>query len=145
MPYPHAPAAPLAALAQTALAALQDVVTTGVPRETPDDARARQLAELARTHRAVVAALAVVLGSGALLALADVEVYATSAVYWTKMALVAALLANGFLMTRAERAAERAGGVADTEARWGRLRAHALLSVALWFATLLAGTTLGNV
>jgi hypothetical protein len=54
------------------------------------------------------------------------------------MALVAVLLANGALLVGAERAA--AAG-AD-ERVWVRLRAGAAASLALWLATLLAGTWL---
>jgi uncharacterized membrane protein len=91
----------------------------------------------------VVAALAVVAASGALLFLADVEEYARSATFWTKMALVLLLLVNGWAMTRAERGLAAGGPRAD--GRWGRMRAHAAASVLLWLATLLAGVALSNV
>lgn len=113
---------------------------TAPPRE-----RTRHLGELALTHRPVVAALGVLFVSGALLFLSDVENYATSAVFWTKMALVALLLGNGFAMTRAESALRR-GGVAPNaaDALWRRLRGMAMASVGLWMTTLLAGTILAS-
>jgi hypothetical protein len=107
------------------------------------EARARQLAELAGAHRTVVGSLAVAAASGALLFLADVEEYAHSAVFWTKMALVALLLANGWLMMRVERGVAVGGPRVD--GLWGRLRVHAAASVFLWLATLLVGVALSNV
>lgn len=106
-------------------------------------ARARQLGELGLTHRPVLVALAVVFASGALLFLADVETFATSPVFWVKMGLVALLLANGAVMTRAEQSLRRDEATAHG-ALWGRLRVHALLSVGLWLATLFAGTVLAG-
>ena len=113
---------------------------TAPPRE-----RSRHLAELAVTHRPVVAALGVLFVSGTLLFLSDVENYATSAVFWTKMALIAVLLGNGFAMTRAESALRREQIEPNTaDALWRRLRGLALTSIALWMATLLAGTVLAS-
>lgn len=104
--------------------------------------RTRHLDALRRSHRTVVGALALALATGALLFLADVETFATSVVYWTKMALVALLLVNGFVMTRQE-ARLRAGDATDAT-RWGGLRTSATLSAFLWLATLLAGVALTN-
>ena len=106
--------------------------------------RARQLTELAGLHRLVLAAFAVVAISGVALFLADVEAFAASPVYWSKMGLVVLLLANGALMTRAERTARTAGADdAGTPPRaWRRLRAHAATSAALWLAVTLAGVVL---
>lgn len=105
--------------------------------------RQRHLAELALTHRAVVVWLVLSFVSGALLFLADVEVFATSRLYWAKMALVAVLVVNGLVMTRAERAL-RGNGVdhATGERLWRRRRANAVLSITLWLAVVLAGTAL---
>jgi hypothetical protein len=117
----------------------------GVRVPSRDDA-ARGLADLGATHRPVVAALAVMFVSGVLLFLSDVETFWGSAVYWIKMALVAALLVNGFLMTRAESALERAvaSGATPDASVWSRLRVNAVASAALWLATLLAGVALAN-
>ena len=105
--------------------------------------RERQLAQLAQTHRTVVGALVVSFVSGVLLFLADVETFAVSPAFWTKMALVALLLLNGLVMSRAESALRR-GGAAGDGAAWGRLRATAVVSAVLWLGTLFAGVVLTN-
>jgi hypothetical protein len=102
-------------------------------------ARAAQLTAVRNTHRVVVAGLAAVIASGLLLFAADVETYATSVIFWTKMALVGLLLANGWLIVRAERLAG-----ADA-ASWRALRRGALVSLLLWFLTTLAGAALPNI
>ncbi len=111
-------------------------------RGEPDD-RTRHLTLLRLTHGPVLAALGAAFVSGVLLFLADVEAYATSPLYWAKMALVFLLLANGFAMSRTENVlrADRARE-AGVERLWRRLRAHALLSAVLWLVTVLAGTAL---
>lgn len=114
------------------LALTTDRATVRAAGGAPAD-RDVQLAALRSTHRAVIGALAVTVTTGVLLFLTDVETYLPSRVYWAKMTLVALLLANGLVMTRAERAGA-----------WGRLRATSIVSAALWLATLLAGTILSN-
>ena len=107
--------------------------------------RSRHLVELAFTHRPVVVALGVLFASGVLLFLSDVESYATSRVFWAKMVLVALLLGNGFAMTRTEGTLQSGALHPDDADRlWRRLRAAATASVALWMATLLAGTVLAS-
>lgn len=126
------------------LALAADRATLRVWTAPPRD-RARHLGELALTHRPVVTALGVLFVSGSLLFLSDVENYATSAVFWTKMTLVTLLLANGFAMTRAEGALRRSGTEPNTEdTLWRRMRVLAMASVALWMTTLLAGTILAS-
>jgi hypothetical protein len=120
------------------LALAADRGTLRLARGEPAE-RGRHLQALALTHRPVVAALTVVLTSGALLALTDVEEYGTSRTFWVKMALVAMLLANGALMARTEAALQ---ADADDARLWSRLRTHALASGVLWLAVVLAGTTL---
>jgi len=126
-------------LALAADRATMRAVRGGVPVE--GDRAERSLVELAGTHRPVVIALAIVFVSGVMLFLSDVETFWGSAVYWIKMALVAALLVNGWLMTRTEAALARSTAAG---APWGRLRTHAALSAVLWMATLLAGVALAN-
>jgi hypothetical protein len=58
------------------------------------------------------------------------------------MALIGLLLANGWRMTRAERALRAVA--MDEAAGWRRLLAISLASVALRLLTLLAGTALAN-
>src|SRR6478672_2962882 len=78
-----------------------------------DTESARHLAELARTNRTVMIALSVSIVSGTLLFLADVELFATSPIFWAKMGVIALLLGNLALMLRVERTL-RAGGTAGT-------------------------------
>lgn len=121
------------------LALAADRQTLRLAGESPDERR-RHLAELASTHRPVIAMLVVVVLSGIAMFLADVEELGASAVYWGKMALFALLLVNGALMTRAE-ATLRGDEAAPV---WGRLRAHAIVSGVLWLAVTLAGVLLQN-
>jgi hypothetical protein len=104
------------------------------------DASARQwaLALAGRSHRIVVPAIGVMVLTGLLMMAADLETFLPSRLFWTKMALVAVLLANGALLVGAERAAAAGAG----ERVWVRLRAGSAASLALWLATLLAGTWL---
>lgn len=105
------------------------------------DARTMQLVALARTHRVVLAGLALSLTSGILLFLSDVDNFRTAIAFWTKLGMVTLLLANGFLMTRTEAAL-----AADpaSESLWGRLRTVSQLSMALWLGTVLNGVILAT-
>jgi hypothetical protein len=105
--------------------------------------RGRQLAHIHRVHRPVLVGLALTFASGLLMFAADVETLAVSRVFWTKMAIVALLLANGAVMARTESALR--GGASDVEPRWRRLQGASMASFGLWFAALLAGTLLVNV
>lgn len=131
------------------LALAADRVTLRVTarrRGTDPTARARQLDELRATHRPVLAALAVSLVSGLLLAAADVEAFATSPVFWVKMTLVLLLLLNGVRLLRAERslATLLASTDASTADQWSALRQSAIVSGVLWLAIVLAGVLLTN-
>jgi hypothetical protein len=109
--------------------------------------RERCLLELRRSHRIVARALGVVLVSGALLALADVEGVLSTPLFPGKLLLVAALLANGAVMARTGRTLHRGLAHHDSSASapcWIRLRVSAVLSGVLWMATVLAGTLLAN-
>lgn len=101
--------------------------------------RARQLHEIAASHRIVLGGLALSASSGLLLFLSDVETFFGSVYFWVKMALVALLLANGFLMNRTELLLAASG---ENVALWNRMRKIALVSAVLWLATALAGVVL---
>jgi hypothetical protein len=117
-----------------------DRATLRASRASVDD-RARQLGDLARTHTIVLAGLALSFASGVLLFLSDVDEFLDSPVFWVKLGLVALLLANGFVMTRTERALANGG---EQGALWDRLRTIAVLSLILWIATTLVGVVLTN-
>ena len=105
--------------------------------------RGQHLDELARVHRLVVTGLAVSLTTGALLFASDVETFIGSWIFWGKMVLVLALLFNGYLMTRAERALR--DDRTDSSPSWLHLRRTALLSMGLWYVITFAGVALVNV
>ena len=109
------------------------------------DARARErhLTELGSVHPIVLWSLGVLLLSGLAMLAADLDTFLGSWVFWLKMALIVALLANGAQMTRRERAlAGPAGAAAD---QWRRLRGIAITSLVLWLAITLAGVVLTSV
>jgi len=105
--------------------------------------RWRQLEELARAHRFVLTGIALSFVTGVLLFTADIETYFSSWIYWTKMGLIVLLLANGYMMTRAEKRISNTPNAAD-DAGWKQLRFAALASFILWFAIALAGVALVN-
>lgn len=104
-------------------------------------ARAQLLGDLASVHPLVLGGLAVTIASGVLLLAADLDALLASPVLWVKMALLVALLGNGWSMTRAERGLR---GALANEKGWAALRRRALTSLALWFAVVLSGTMLLN-
>jgi uncharacterized membrane protein len=112
-------------------------------RHEEPGARARHLEELRAVHPLVLVALTVSFLSGIALLAADLDTFLPSWVFWIKMALVVALLANGAMMTRLERRlAHPSGGTMD---QWRRLRGIAMTSLALWLAITFAGVALTNV
>jgi hypothetical protein len=107
------------------------------PRRRP---RRSHLRTLRHTHEMVIAGLVVVIVSGLLLFAADPGTFLHSRVFWIKMALVVALLANGWRVRSAGNAALASGSV-----DWRRLHAAAFASMVLWLVTTLAGAALPNV
>ncbi len=91
------------------------------------------------THRMVVIGLIVVSVSGVLLLAADLDTYLHSWVFWTKMGLVALLLANGSLLVHAGRRAQT-----GHQRAWTRLGYGSISSLILWFLTTLLGAALPN-
>jgi hypothetical protein len=104
--------------------------------------RLQVLGDLDAVHRAVLIGLGVLLMSGVLQLTADIETYATSPIYWTKMALVGLLLANGYVLKRTETTLRARGDGGLRDPLWSRLRVTAITSVVLWTAIVLAGTML---
>jgi amino acid transporter len=95
------------------------------------------LAYMHRSHRIVIAAFAVIVVTGLLMALADVETYSVSALFWIKMGLVALLMANGGFLTFAGRHA----GSPDSPWR-RRLIAGSAISLVLWLVIVYASSWL---
>ena len=96
-----------------------------------------ELARLASVHRWVVTGLALIFASGLLMMFAELDSFATSAVFWTKMGLIALLLGNGYVRMRAETALRQ-----GRAAGWSRFRQASVASLVLWLVILLAGTLL---
>lgn len=127
------------------LAVAADRATLRVAADRPDE-RARQLAEVSDVHRPVLIALACLFISGVAMALADLENFLTSPVFWIKLSLVTLLLINGALLQRSESTLRSMGasGDATVPARWKRMRTFTVLSITLWIATFVAGSILTN-
>lgn len=131
------------------LAVAADRATLRVGRRGATD-HATQLAELRAVHKPVLVALVALFASGVMLAAADLETFATSPVFWVKLGLVALLLLNGLVLERTETrlrslSAREVVPAARVQSLWRRLRRSAVCSLALWTATLVAGTILVNI
>jgi uncharacterized membrane protein len=119
-------------------AIVADRAALSITRRTESE-RLAVLAGIRNTHRVVLAGLAVVVVSGALLLAADSGTFFHSWVFWAKMGLLILLLGNGLLVTRAERKASAGLARAWTTIRW-----TATASLVLWALTTLAGAALAN-
>jgi hypothetical protein len=100
------------------------------------------LRELAAVHRWVLTGLAIVLVSGFALFASDLETFFGSPLFWTKMALVAVLLVNGYVMTRAEHALRQDAN--ETSPQWKTLHRVAVSSLTLWLVIALFGVAVAN-
>jgi hypothetical protein len=101
--------------------------------------RDRQLHELRRTHQVVLLGLAFTVASGVLLLAGDLDALARTWALRIKLALLGALLVNGWLITRTERT------MPPGDARqWRTLAALARVSLVLWFTLVLVSTFLVN-
>lgn len=103
----------------TALALDREIF--GLRRSAPH-VRDATIARLNRAHSLVIGSIAFIVASGLLMAGADVETYLASPTFWIKMVLVAILLANGAVLSRAGRVTTRSR----------RLAAASLVSAILW-------------
>lgn len=117
---------------------VMDRATLSASRGGPIE-RFRHLHELARVHRVVLSGLTLSFVSGLLMILSDVTTFLGAMLFWVKIGLVALLLANGFLLTRTERALLTAS---NTDALWHRMRTLSVVSAVLWLATTLSGVVL---
>ena len=113
--------------------------------------RRRHLSDLARLQRPVWIAFVIALISGVLLFLADVEAFALSRIFWTKMTLVALLIANSLFTARLDATLRREASAAAEHSRdelgairWRRRRIGAAASALLWFGLVLVGTALAS-
>lgn len=106
------------------------------------DQRAHVLREIGAVHKPVTIALAVSAASGLVMLSTDVGTFLVSPVFWTKMALVLLLLANGYLVMRSDERLRSDPSPAN--GAWGRLRFGAIASITLWLSTTLAGVILLN-
>ena len=119
-----------------AVAADRDTIRNS---RTSEAEQACHLADLRVVHRIVMMGLLVTFLSGLLMLAGDLETLLALTVFWVKMALIVALLANGFVMTRVERTV-RPGAAPN----WPRLRAVSAISLMLWFAIVLVSTFLAS-
>jgi uncharacterized membrane protein len=132
----------LALLFGGGLAVAADRATLRALSKHADD-RLHALQNIRTTHRPVLIALIVLFISGFALAAADLETFLGSWIFWVKLGLVALLLLNGFFLERTETRL-RFSPVSGDARLWRRLRTTAAMSIALWSATLVAGTLLVN-
>ncbi len=118
-------------------------------RRSSEAIRMHTLRELGRIHLPVLAGLVVVILSGIAMLLADVQTFLPSWVFWLKMALFVALLANGWILEREGRRLERETDPGDdapeTGPDWTPLRRASIRSASLWGATLLFGVLLTGI
>ncbi len=107
------------------------------------DERHQALQNIRTTHRPVLIALVVLFMSGFALAAADLKTFLGSWIFWVKLGLVGLLVLNGFFLERTETRL-RLSPISGETPLWRRLRVTAVMSIALWSATLVAGTLLTN-
>jgi len=108
-------------------------------RATPAgaDVKALVVQVVGGAHRLVIIGLAVLVATGALMLLADVDALLPSWVFWLKMGFFGLLLANGARLRRLA-----AGNPVADAAAWRPLHAAAVTSSALWLVLLLLGVLL---
>jgi hypothetical protein len=115
-----------------------DLATFAIVRDG-SPVQAAQLDLLARAHHIVTLGLAALFVSGLLLFAADVDTFLYSRIFWLKMGLIAVLLVNGAALRRGDRRLQRGEARLPT-----RIRRTAMVSLAIWFLTTLAGVALLN-
>jgi hypothetical protein len=128
----------LALLVGGGLALSADWTTLGVLRQGVSE-RARQLEQLARTHRIVIAALVVSFVTGLLLAAADVGVFLASPLFWIKIGVIALLIVNGAALRHFE---NQIRFDQPSDRRWSRLALTSRVSMSLWIGAVIVGVAL---
>ncbi len=126
------------------LAISADRATLRISNEQPGQ-RQWHLGELNAIHRPVLMAMSLLFITGVAMVAADVTTFITSPVLWIKLGLVALLVGNGVVLERTETALRRPEKSAEDSAAaklWDRLRLSAMVSIALWILTLVAGSVL---
>lgn len=98
------------------------------------------LAELDQVHRPIAVGLALTFLTGFLMLAADLDAMVRSPVFWTKMGVLVALLANGWRIRQTARCL--AAGVVDSVLWRTRLKATVIASLTLWFLALGLGAAL---
>jgi hypothetical protein len=96
------------------------------------------VASLRSEHPKIITCVAILGFTGILMTAADSATFVSSKLFWFKMALIAALIANGGLMMKAERGMGRLGGTVG----WTRIAVASAISGLLWLAILYVGTLL---
>lgn len=104
------------------------------------EALGNHLAELDQVHRPIALGLGLTFLSGFLMLGADLDALARSPIFWIKMGVLVALLANGWRIRQTARCLS--AGVTDAVLWRRRLRSAAIASVALWFLALGLGAAL---
>ena len=104
--------------------------------------RRHLLEELDAVHRPVLIGLTVVFVTGFMLTAADAGTFLTSAAFWTKMGLIALLLANGAWLGHLSKALHQ--HIDRTNRNWRLLLGSSAASLALWLSVTLAGVVLTN-
>lgn len=92
-------------------------------------------------HAPILLGLGVTILSGGLLFLSDVQTFATSPVFWSKMGFLALLMGNGAVLRRTAR---RVSSSAEPGRVWQALRRSAQASSILWLVAVLTGVMLVN-
>jgi uncharacterized membrane-anchored protein len=93
-------------------------------------------------HTPVIIALSVSIASGLVMLASDIGTFLVSPVYWTKMTLVILLLANGYLVKRADEKLN--ADPSPGNAAWKHFKFSSIASITLWLSITLAGVILLN-
>jgi len=112
-----------------------DRVVLGTARTRTDDRRRAAFIAMNGSHRVVVPALAIVTGSGVLMAAADWNTFVESRLFWFKMFSFGVLVLNGMALVAAERAYAKSTDVL----MWRRVVLASGASCLLWLLILWMG------